>query len=317
MRKTIYFLFLFIGLGFYSCSSDDGYIDEVPNEAKMQAVSFDFPEFSETVMTRGTQNPSTAEKYSLNYYIFTKGGTKDGNFVKTKWVPKGGAISIKDTLPSGDYYVSIFASTANSLTDDCSFITLNYNTAATMHFNKFATDILYQTFELTVGNEAIQKPVTLERIVSKVEIVIEDIHNMPANILALSVSSENPVSQSAPSDFIFKNKQTVFTDHAAFLYPSRDEVLLSGSENPLSFYVFPSNRSDGLAKFGISISLLKEGFGNGGFIIDAVKVIKKDIKIDANRTIRLSGKLFENNIESNIDVNSIWGATIETGFDPL
>lgn len=310
-KKIISLLILVIGLGLYSCSSDEG---DTP-ETKMQTVSFEFPEFAQSVMVKSTlASPETA-KYSFNYYVFTKGGTKDGDFVKTKWFPKGEIVNIKDTLPPGNYYISIFASTANSLTDDCTFITMNYKNAAVMHLNKFSNDILYETFELTVANEAIQQPVTLQRIVSKIEVVIEDVQNMPADITSLYISSEDPKNLSAPVDFDFKSKSTGFADHATFLSVDRSQILKVNSQNPLSFYIFPTSKI--LQPFGISVTLLKGASGNGGFFIGGVKVIKKNIKVDANQTLRLSGKLFDNNIENNVRINDTWGTTVEAGFDPL
>lgn len=308
--KLLYLFFLFLGLAFSSCRSDDSDLSVETKSHEYQVITYDFPEFSsslKSVIAGGLSN------YNITYAVYQRGGAKDCHFVKEKNFDKGEVMSISDTLAVGKYYVSIIASSANSLREHSQFLHLNnyMETTAVIHLTGFKGDLLYETFELEVGSIPIQRMVVLERIVSKIEIVIEDVAKMPDNFLALSIKSPNGI---IPNDFLLKGKQTHWTSQRMILIDiPREEVLKVNDNNPLWFYIFPTKGSDKALNFDLAISAV---FGDTfDYIVGTnEKVIKRNIEIDANQTLRLRGKFFDYSINGLLSANSKWGTTIEEGF---
>ncbi len=197
------------------------------------------------------------------------------------------------------------------------------------------TDVFYAEtdFNVTTGTQT-ATPITLSRIVGKIEILPTDLDKMPSNITGISIGalgarenefrlSPDPVEPgkgwgwgwdgsglgSLPLNYI-----------SVMPFIPRADLLKVTKDNPISFVVFPvkvvnPTKSDKVVgtlavRFATSVVSETQISSLPGFNI------KYDYEVKANQVLRLTGKLFTKDVATEgIQVNNEWGATIENSFD--
>lgn len=330
MKKLFRFLpFVTLAL-LMSCQSEDeiAVSKEDGANTNLREITINVKGFQEDV-TKAT-GPENPQNEYLYYTLLLKVPTEAlPVMVHERYIPvkdNNYNLNVTENLPDGNYIVGI----AYVRGDDTHTNVLDYvydvrpdSYISEYHLtgNRLQADRFAGKYEFSVTKDSpttIDAEITLSRIVGKVEVVIKDAKKMPSSLNSINthvsgflpigfIISQNKTGTAyvRTDDFIGIPSAVNVTDKTA----TREEVTTS-DEYTFSFYIYentdiynPLNESLPTT----DIYILKS---DGSKLL-----IKKDIKIERNKTVRLSGNLFDtvqNN--PNIVVNNVWGETIEENF---
>lgn len=306
MKKTALFLLLSL-LIFSSCSNDSSVLEPTTTDSDLQIISFKLQAFDVSygdITTRSSQSESGIENV---YYFVHHQNSNNQSLVKKKHLTGKNVLEqLNDTLPRGEYYVSILASSAipNNGTNYYGFIDgLGYSNASI--YSMFGTDAFFGTFPLTVGITPVTKSVSLDRIVGRCDIVIEDAQSIPENIESIAfrirdLSSLLYFASVLPRSATLSSFEIPAIEH---LRVTRDQVLASTVAKPLSFYAL-GGADDPKLPLEMVVTYKKGTFPEGD---TKTIVINNGVNIYPNKVTRLSGKLFEPAKNSfQVTINDKW-----------
>lgn len=313
-----------------SCQSEDETPVSAKDDAKenLREITINVKGFQEDVTkSTGTENP----QYEYLYYtLLLKVPTEAlPVMVHERYIPvkdNNYNLNVTENLPDGDYIVGIGCVRGDRTYTDTVDIVYevrsdSYIPEYILRGNRLQADRFAGKYEFSVTKDSptsIDAEITLSRIVGKVEVVIKDAKKMPISLDSINthVSGFLPVgfliSQNKTStaymhtdDFIGTPYAVNTTDKTA----KREEIIAS-DEYTFSFYMYENTDVYNPLNEPIrttDIYILKS---DGSKIL-----IKKDLKVERNKTVRLSGNLFDTvHNNPNIVVDDAWGETIEYNF---
>ena len=300
MKKILAALSLTITL--FGCQKSGGN-DRDDANAKYK-VSLNIIDFAAKATTMGTQGnkanaavTDTAKKYADNIYyrIYKADGTWLNETSQLASLATFGTIT--DSLPSGTYTVFLAASKgALTLSDK----TVPYETAvySPLDNNKAWNDTFTKSFKLTVAKADINQSVSLERVVSAYEVVLEDAIPTLADEMYIAV---RPNFESLPMNGIIKSTPDA-TSHIKFKLTAADKGVKNKS--------FPGFLSNSLSPVTISLRV----YSSANTVV-ADKSIDP-IVFEKNKKTTLTGALMPGSPASNykVEVDPTWGGNNNIKF---
>jgi hypothetical protein len=311
----------------FACSDNDGLIpvvnepDPIAGEAReLIPISFNVDFFRETTPLRSSSSSDFTAKY-LDYAVFDNSTGlfyKDGHYVDSD-----GAIN--EELPEGEYTFVFVANNTQQVTIGPNGSNIYAHVYANASFSAGSVDQFYTKFTYTVEreNENINLPITLQRIVGKIEIVLTDVtlENAPY----IRIASDN-----IPYPRYYFSTTIDWTQ--PWRLPGQIEVLWQDFYRPthiagefiISLYLF-ENINKSQERFPVSIQIVASTVlgsypSQDPATIIATKAIT-DVEILKNKIVRYTGKLFDGPDPDpdqpssfTITVNDSWGETIDETF---
>ncbi len=346
MIKTLFYLISALLMSsFFSCSQDsDPYVDPTPS-SKMQEVTINVAgvdqEFGvETSPGLRSVSLKDANVKSLHYLVYDD----KGKLVKMRTYLKDKVVSqIKDTLNVGKYRVVIMTANVDNYAKNFEFDgpinefkTVPYSDLILVKTSRtdnpadfYNSDLFNADFELNVTTAAQPAmPITLSRMVGKVRIVPTDLDKMPSYVTGVKfISKETSENCYRFNTKNVLNKETWATPYnraeSYALTPTiaRADFLKVTNDNPVSFTMFPVVVDNPHINKDPYKGLTSAGIIYVQFICTAPYslpefIIKSKYEVKANQTLKLTGKLFNSVVGSDIVVNDTWDSTIiNSSFD--
>lgn len=323
MKKKEFFVglaLIALCIGFFSCSYE--YVPESRGLEKKELIPVSFTvEFAKEIT--GLRASEAVNFKDFLYLVYDAGTGK--LYKDIKYTNFEGIIN--DSLPEGNYTV-VFAGATQATylwyysdTNMTSFIEIDAppplgGDTNISRFNR-NTDVFYKKINCIVEkNKQNGSAVTLDRIVGKVEIVLEDV--IPNDVSTIEVALNFPIT------FHYLSSPEYVTGSS---YSKRINIAESDKVAGYSvFFISFENINQDQSRYPLSITLtarktLPAGVVDTGQSIIATKVIN-NVDVLKNKTVRYTGKLFDNITPSNttpsssfsISVNEAWGETIGKTF---
>jgi len=340
MKIKLYLLAIVACLyAFSSCSSDsDEPTPPDPNPDGMIEVSFNVKDYFTSEIIDGNGTKSTLEEAGikvLQYRVLDRTPDREASkkvFTLKNYQVNSGDMVIKDKLPAGNYWIFFVGSTTDIPLPDIKTTDADYfERARLVYLPNYVTQLFSASVSLDLNDSftKVEKDITLERNVGKIEIVIEDAQNMPEEMAYLY-----PVVKSFyPNILRFSDsQQNIFPQTWGTLYsPNQADRNMSYIEmKPTGFEEGNVPRSEIIknSQYTMTLYMLHniegahwngEFFGPGEFAYtdlylygtkDKVtvspmgdsnfpyvfehKVVPTGVNVVKNKITRLSGKLFEN-----------------------
>jgi len=335
MKAKFFFLGIVsvaLGVGIFSCSRDEGLAgndDRNLNSKDLVPVSFSVG-FSKNVTGSGVK--TSANVGTLLYDVYD---AASGNIFKAS-ILSGGVV--QDSLPEGNYII-VFAAATNAMLSGPSggnnIINLK-NTLQTwpyfrydaiggiyngtpLHFCNSNSDVFYKKISFTVDkNSTNNNSVTLDRIVGKIQVVLQD--TIPDDVVFLY----------ATFPYNFEYYVTLNTDYSNGGTLSERFVISDADKKTSGFTFsytcfenlnFDQSRNPGTITLQ-AIRELPAGVVDYGQSLVASKVIN-NVDIFKNQTVVYTGKLFDGAVNSSnsnssteftVSINDVWGDTINKQF---
>lgn len=320
MKRNIYQILTLVLItitGLTSCQSERDDQALLP-ETKKYPVTFSISEFGEEIKdAKQTLKWSVADKSEIKKIIYIAAAySMDTRLISTKVLvgsdldefKKSNKLTIQDTLFQGDYRVSIAAFGDEDVNVNFSFGLLK-TTYGYLKEDKVG-DIFFNSFALHIGEQAINRDITLSRLNGAVSILIEDANLIPEDVVSLY--AEMPVF---PYAFKFTDGTSVFVNDSirtgsstivSDIYTREDILKMAPQQTPIEFRLLetpPNNMSS------LNITLVKKD-GTKEY-----KLIKRSPKIERNKVVRLSGTLFTQKTNTDLIFDTQWKEVIEDSFD--
>lgn len=322
MKKTL-FIALSLGamLSFSSCQSDQ--FDNQPvAETKTQIVTFNVsPEFSEEIGNMRVKDASNPAIQKLFYAICKN--DEYVSIVKKRIFSKedldaqmnqNGALSIKDTLPTGDYKVIMLAFEDE---EDCGYLSGsepgNILYSASIVIKSPSSEIYHVAQPLHIGNQPVNEQIVLSRTLGRIDIVISDADKVGADVTKIEVELDAaPISISVceGSGALYHgiNGYENYRPLTPVVVESRENILKLGKENPMSFKILASP----VRSIPLEIAIYKKD----GTIVR--RNIKRELIVHRGKIVELTGSLFDAKGTStdwgvNVDLN--WSESATESFD--
>ncbi|MEN9918813.1 MAG: hypothetical protein RL662_1249, partial [Bacteroidota bacterium] len=245
---------------FSSCSSESPVLEDTPvvtNNKYKATFKIGSPslEISESPMRSSTLYESHNIQH-LEYWIYKSSSFdqlyNDGEPLEHALIAanqKEQTISVE--LPIGDYMVVFYA--ADTMVDTTNFKQRGAGSVrATNHYSQ-SFGKRFQ-FQITETNKGVSETVKLERLVGKVELVIEDLDKLPSDVQAIipvlsgfRFVTVDPLMGVVPSFIdIARGGRNYFTESGNYSYfPIIERELFSAvtEKDPIFFYSIPSEYS--------------------------------------------------------------------------
>lgn len=255
MKKILYILSLSL-LFISACSSESSPIlaeDETPNSNGEQNISIRFS------TNDGTEIDGETVLKKVIYAVYKTDDTIEPGYeplvlLDSLSVEANIAPNITFDLETGKYIIVIFASGRASAdlyfnTDDVSSA-LRHQSWAVINDTSSPNEFIGDTI-LEVGKQAINTSILLNRAVGKVEIVVTDLDQLPANIQSVSTHLETRLTLSggwiptSPYMLGFMDERYARFRPVDIKAPviTRDNFAKHGPDNPIVFYSLQTNNT--------------------------------------------------------------------------
>ena len=320
--------FVVLGVGIFSCSRDMGLENEKLNNQELLPVSFSVG-FTKDVTEFRSSEASSLDGYDLNYLVYN---SETGALYKELRLNFSGVIN--DSLPEGNYTI-IFAAvnrgtggsygirSADPIKNSVfSFPYIELpRRGPSISYNE-NIDVLYKKMNFIVAKkEQNNGSVSLDRIVGKIKVVIEDV--IPDEVVAISVSVDY-----VPDKFYYSYDSDYSEGSRPGFYSPFGVLGADKIANGITFYYIAFENIDQYqSRYPGSITLtalrsLPAGVVDTGQSIVATKTIN-NVDVLKNKTVVYTGKLFDNvtpppgtnpSSSFSISLNDEWGETINKQF---
>ncbi|MCL1934471.1 MAG: hypothetical protein FWF53_11750 [Candidatus Azobacteroides sp.] len=326
MKTTVVFRWFALAalcVGIFSCSNEIPQENDIKGELIPVSFKVGFDKEITPFRSDETMNPS-----NFFYYVYN---AETGDLYKNlRFYNFTGAIN--DSLPEGNYTI-VFVE-VNKDTN----LSWNYYPSAIdgSNIKKYPTffeilttdflntnhDVFYKKTNCLIDKDSSNNySVTLDRIVGKIEFVLEDV--IPSEVSTIEIETgdfEFPIS-------FYYNFNTDFTKGTPFHKSVNITELDKAASGYTLFFITFENINFDQSRYPISIKLtarrsLPEGVVDTGQSFVTSKVIE-NVDILRNKTVRYSGKLFDNitppsdtNPSSSFSItgDEEWGETIDKTF---
>jgi len=340
--NKLFFLTATLCLLWASCSSDQPFLDPTGGgtpEAKIP-VTINVVSDSEFSQLRSV-SPSDAGVESMFYLVYDEAS---GDYIKHKLITGEDMGLIKDTLAAGSYRIAFFAATYNMTIDnmlngggyDFDFETyrvadVNFSSASYVPSYGLNEDFFYTDFVLTVSKASAQESVRLERITSKLEIVPTDIASIPDDITDVSFCFKGLEAQFYT--FNDKSCNNYYREVSDFYpypgYPkfisnfwvrmTREQLMNVNADNPITLLILPVSSpiiNPNYPDHNKEMPITAIFYTQPGIDSYPDRVIKTEYTLERNKILRLTGKLFADETNSEVSIDDEWDADITEGnFD--
>lgn len=281
-------LFLFAILLAVGCSRDG---IETDQPKPLYDVSFGFSAFSSSVRPMsadGTQTLIEAGVVSYSYKIYTKAGV----LVKDVTYPQGMQLPthIVCELEDGMYRIAVLAKTAAKSTLNGGSLTIQTNN--NLSGSRFREDQFFAYADFTVGGANVSSTLTLERIVGRLDIVLNEY--LPEEAFRITVKLV-----SAPEKYYFADKNTTVTPSGASstAYIEVTPQMKANSSNTLTYFFL----AGAPANMTVEVGVLDTEFN-----VMASKAIN-NVGIYASKLTELRGSVFPAPAQWSLNVsNTSW-----------
>ena len=316
MKKLSFLLVIVSTFAFMtSCVSDESFFEtEIKGQSNMRVVTYNV---SNTDSKLKVALPESDVK-SLIYLVYNQ----SGNLYKYKTWNKGQDIAvINDTLPQGNYTVAFYASTSTDAEVNIDFASSNLNSLNDGYIylkDMLATDMFFHSSPLVIGGEDVSKAVLLSRMIGRVSVSVSDIANIPSDVASVQFA----LAPNHPVAFMLGNQQTVFAEYTEanykFFMPVTAEMtraqFITAAASPISFYSLPGDATYNPSALPVDLyCIIKKTNGK-----EVMLYLKQDLQVIRNKTINLTGTLFDKYNSSadysNIQIDDQWGETINDTF---
>jgi hypothetical protein len=309
MKTTILALVITCCL-FTACSDNEGLIPAVNNpdpvvgeEAELIPVSFSVGFEREILPLRSSSNNATIK--NLTYLIYNNA---TGNFYKQNTITNMEA-SINEALPEGVYTIVFMGyNTGKFMLESTNMNIVYYNSYSCISVmeenSELSTDIyekgmqvadhFYKRINYIVEKEKENNiSVTLERIVGKIEIVLED--DMPNDVIAIYLSMRdyyNGLGFTATKDFA-----TTFRGNEYYYLEYKRKIEISELERNAGFTIsfFSYGMQD--ENFPYDIDLVARRYVPDTDEFSSLRLVAEkkieNVRAIKNKTVRYTGKLFD------------------------
>ena len=329
----VFALAAFICAGIFSCTEYlPVFNDDELSEVAFVPVSFKV-DFSKEII--GFRSDEAVELREFFYHVYI---TEDGSLYKKMRLTDFTGV-INDSLPEGDYTIVfagcnmfgyLYAGHGDNI-KTISHPSMDYPSFEFMGpptvgldpnltlFNR-NRDVFYKKINCIVEiDKSNDNSVSLDRIVGKIEIVLEDI--IPSEVETITIGISN---FSDRYFYTLNGDFTKATGYGSKLNISESDKVAAGFSRYIT--IFENVNSD-QSRYPVSITLtarrsIPEGVVDTGQSVVASKTID-NVDVLKNKTVRYTGKLFDNitpptpeDPESSftISIDDEWGETIEKEF---
>lgn len=318
MKKIVFSLLITCFL--FACSDNDGLIPVVndPNpiageEQELVPVSFNVGFSVEDAPFR-----STADNFSAKYLTFVVFDYTTGKYY-ARFDYENSDGSINELLPEGEY---VFIFIANNTKFPFVETTANLSKNTTLEHMVFLNacpyielgrvDQFYTKFTYSVkkGNENVSFP-TLERIVGKIEINIRDAtpETTPAIVMETRIQDRYCIPGRTGVDFI-PHGMTVTSFWREVYYPTTEGLTISFYSYETITYELSVDKFNSRL-YTITLKAMSDPNDDNTIIAEG-KI--HNVEFIKNKQVRYNGNISQTQSSFTIEVNDLWGETIEEPF---
>ncbi|MEN9918815.1 MAG: hypothetical protein RL662_1251 [Bacteroidota bacterium] len=317
--KNIIYTLLSICLLFSSCSSEAPLVDDAPvTSNKLYKAVFKLGELNLQVEESNMRSSTLSEAkiQHLEYWIHKTADINNASYYPD---PLEHALISVDSmsqnitieLPVGDYTIAFLA--ADMKLDTTNFRKRNVDAVAPVDYKTqlFGKNL---PFKITDANKGVSAVVQLERLVGKVELVIEDLNQLPNDVQAIIpvLSGLSPIMGNSLMGLVPSYSNIIYRrfywgeggSKSYFPVIPRSQFATITKDNPIVFYSIPSEypRNGSVGAFGeyLYIQGAKDDkyhylrgdlplMGQDPSVLFMRKVGKYNVK--TNQTTRYTGKI--------------------------
>ena len=272
-----------------ACRKSDIGNDALKDKQKLYSfkLSLTGSEVNSSSIDRSSSLPDFSYLYVRIYNTVTGKLTLSTDLAK---LPGADLPTLENFLPKGEYTATVIASRSSL---QLSGNSITWNNAGFSMGDSSIDDTFYKKLSFSIIDQPVEKSLSLDRIIAGLSVVIEDAIPSDVKRIEVYISADK-------ADYRFSDgNQTGSVSRFASFPLSPDDV---GSTNKTLTSI----------AFGINTptNVRLKAFDNSNAVLFEATV--PDVTFRADKTTKVSGKLFTNKTSFKVTLNSVWDTPLPT-----